>query len=348
VNHPHFFIHVLVRWLEFVALVVLVGGLVYWNFVASVVRRKVPGFNPPSFDRWNLTAALMLGAAALVDMVFRSLMISGRPLGQLGSVLPTVLLKTHFGRVWIGLLSLIVLLSGFLLLHRMKKGGSFLERLIPLAASLGICLTLSLAGHAADLGNFRLTVLTDWIHLAAISSWVGGLFALRLHFSKVLAPLEEKTRIRSLRTGIEQFTKVAVTSVVALTVGGLYNTYVHVHSPALLAGTSYGKILVVKWLMVLPMLGLGGLSRYGILPMLQYLDGTTRKGFLARWAASVIKAWVPTPGPKNLEKLFFRLITIEALLGLGVLACSAWITQLAPPHESTFGAEHDHHEMHEM
>lgn len=341
-NHPHFFIHVLVRWLEFITLVGVVGGWVYWNFVASAICRETSDFKERSFQRWIFIAVMMLGSAMITDMIFRSLMISGKPIGHLWAVLPTVLLKTHFGRVWIWQFLLIIILAGFLLVHRIKNTWRVGERLISLGTSFGICLTISLTGHAADLGNFRFTVLSDWIHLVAISSWVGGLFALRLHLSGALVPLREKTRSRCLRIGIEQFTKVAVTSVVALMVGGLYNTYVHVHSPALLVGTSYGKILIVKWLLVLPMLVLGGLSRYGILPLLQESGG---KGLLVRLATGFIKTWDVNPGPQKLEKWFFRLITIEALLGLGVLACSAWITQLPPPHETPAGFEHDHHAM---
>ena len=135
---------------------------------------------------------------------------------------------------------------------------------------------------------------------------------------------------------------VAVTSVGVLIATGLYNTYVHVHSPTLLIGTSYGRILIVKWSLLIPMLALGALSRYGILPLLQAHAGKSTRGFLTRRVTGWIKSILNNPTPLELERWFFRLIMIEAILGLGVLACSAWMTQLPPPHQISTAMEHSH------
>lgn len=344
-THSHLLIHVLVRWMEFTALVGVVGGLVYWQFVATAVSTDLTAGSRLSFRRGILTAVLLLGAVDLTDMVFRSLMISGKSIGQVWPFIPTVLFKTHFGSVWMGRFGLIAALAVFLLWKRTKSVLTGAERIILVGIAFGLCLTLSLSGHAADLGNLRPTVLSDWIHVVAISSWLGGLFSMRLHLPGVVNGLEEKDQSRCLGIEIEQFGRVAMTSVVALMAGGLYNTYAHVYSPSLLAGTSYGKILVVKWMLVLPMLGLGGLSRYGILPLLKNPEERTGRGILARIGTRVIRTLSGSTEPVELKKWFFRMILVESLLGLAVLACTAWMTQLPPPHQPSPGFMSHQHKM---
>lgn len=339
-THPHLFLHVLIRWMDFVALVTLMGGLSYRQFVLVPMHRDLPGDSDRSFRLLMAVALFTLGATSMTDLIFRALMMSGQPASELFSVLPTVLMQTHFGRVWVWRVGLMLLLFGFWFLQRGPR--PLIRGYLVLSVGSGICLTMSLSGHAADLGSLALTVFSDWIHVMAVSCWVGGLFFLRLHLPRWLAFLEGVTRTQCLAAGIERFSTVAVTAVGALIATGLYNTYVHVHSPALLVGTSYGKILIVKWSLLLPMLALGAVSRYGILPQLQALTGKVKAGLLSRVVMGWMKPLLHNSTPLDLERWFFRLIMIEAILGLGVLACSAWMTQLPPPHQISAVMEHSH------
>jgi putative copper resistance protein D len=331
--------------MDLVALVTLVGGLSYRQFVLVPLYRDLPGDADRSFRLLMAVSLLMLGATSTADLIFRTLMMSGRPFSELFSVLPTVLLQTHFGRVWVWRAGLLLLLFGFWFLQRGPRPR--IRGYLVLFVGSGVCLTTSLSGHAADLGSLTITVFVDWIHVMAVSSWVGGLFFMRFHLSGRLTFLEGNTRARCLTAGIERFSTVAMTAVGALIATGLYNTWVHVHSPALLVGTSYGKILILKWSFLLPMLLLGAVSRYGILPLLQAQGGKTKESFLTR----MISGWIKRVGDRfqicpppvlELEQWFFRLIMIEAILGLGVLACSAWMTQLPPPHQLLLETEQSH------
>lgn len=347
-THSHLLLHVLVRWLDFIALVTLVGGLSYRQFVLIPVQRGFPNDADRFLRRLVILALLALSATNIADLVFRALMMSGQPLSELFSVLPMVLLKTHFGSVWTWRAGMLMLLL-FRLWFLERKQKPWTTGPMILSTGAGVCLTASLSGHAADLGNLTLTVFSDWIHVMAISSWVGGLFALSLHLPRQLALLGGDVRRDYLIAGIRRFSTVAVTAVCALTATGLYNTWVHVHSPALLVGTSYGKILIVKWSLLLPMLVLGAVNRYGILPQLQAHTGEINSGFLTRIMIGWLKSPAhlscsQTPGrtPLDLERWFLGLVLIEAILGLGVLACSAWMTQLPPPHQISAVMEHSH------
>jgi len=124
---------------------------------------------------------------------------------------------------------------------------------------------------------------------------------------------------------------------------GIYNIWVHVHSVPLLTGTDYGKILILKLSLVVPMVLLGGMNRFYGLPLLENRDGRGLAGVLARAARAVIeRIWAR---PRNMGRLCFQMLLIEALLGLAVLGCTAAITQLAPPHQVPVEFKHDHHMM---
>ncbi|MEK6683952.1 MAG: CopD family protein [Nitrospirota bacterium] len=342
-THSHLFLHVLVRWLDFIALVAFLGGLGYRYFVLRpVCRARSVSHSGPSERIWMATMLTVLAATSLTDLLFRTAMMSGRPVPELFSVLPTVIINTHFGGVWVWRFGLILLLCGIIFLEGRRGLSSTVLRYLSLGAGVLLGLTTSLSGHAADQGNWSWTVLGDWIHVTAISGWVGGLFALQIHLARFLPRIPSGERRTFLTAAIRAFSTVAMTCVGGLFLSGVYNTWVHVHSPSLLVGTEYGKILILKWVLLGPMIFIGGVSRFYILPRLEKKEGVTSSSFPVRWIRLIVEAVWKRPDDSKLEGLFFRLITIEAVLGLAVLGCSAWITQLPPPHETSLGLERGH------
>ena len=342
-THSHLLLHILVRWIDFVALVAFLGGLGYRYFVLTpVCRARSVSHSGPSERIWMATMLAVLAATSLTDLFFRTAMMSGRPVPELFSVLPTVLMKTHFGSVWLGRFGLILLLSGILFLEGRRGLGPTVDRYLSLGAGAALGLTTSLSGHAADQGNWSWTVLGDWIHVTAISGWVGGLFALQIHLARFLPRIPSGERRTFLTAAIRAFSTVAMTCVGGLFLSGVYNTWVHVHSPSLLVGTEYGKILILKWVLLGPMIFIGGVSRFYILPRLENNEEHALNSIPGRLMRSIVETVWKRPDDSKLEGLFFRLITIEAVLGLAVLGCSAWITQLPPPHETSLGFERGH------
>jgi len=343
-THPHLLLHILVRWLDFITLVALLGGFTYRWFVWTPLSRRLEGSGRETAGRLPIkTLLVILSATSLTDLVLRASMMSGRPLPEVYSVLPLVLSKTHFGQVWAGRCAAIAFLAVVQLLGTRVVLGVKTTNILSLIGGAVLGLATTLSGHAADLGSWTWTVLLDWGHVMAVSAWVGGLFALRLHLRPVLAGVSESERREFLATAIRRFSTMAMTAVFGILLTGVYNTYVHVHSLSLLSHTDYGRILILKWSLIIPMALLGGVSRFYVLPILEHRNEHSIAGILSRAARAVIET-VRTR-PQNMERLFFRLILIEALLGLMVLGCSATITQLPPPHKTSVGFEHSHHAM---
>jgi len=339
--HPHMLVHILLRWLDLIAMVTFLGGLSYMYFVWKPLNLR--------FRMGNGLATLIgvaltiLAASELADLVLRALMMSGRPIAELSSVLPVVLEKTRYGIVWIAKFGLILFLGAVWFLGKRGFLAGGVVKALSLTCGAAVGLMTALSGHAADQGIWSGTVLFDWIHLLVISGWVGGLFAFQLHFRPSLAGLPEAGRKDLLAAALRRFSTVAMTAVGAMLLSGGYNTWIHVHSTTLLETTDYGKILILKWLLIGPMVLLGGMNRFYGLPILENRDERGLAGFLARAARAVIeRIWTR---PNNMGRLCFQMLLIEAVLGLFVLGCSAWITQLAPPHEPGVGFEQSHHDM---
>src|SRR5207247_1334746 len=89
------------------------------------------------------------------------------------------------------------------------------------ALIVGIVLLVapSWTGHAAAaIKDFRLAVLTDWLHLVAGAFWVGGLFHLALVTRPTLQKLDRTKRAGVLYQIIRLFTRVAIPTVYVLSV----------------------------------------------------------------------------------------------------------------------------------
>lgn len=340
-THLHLFFHILIRWIDLAALISFLGGLSYYYFIWAPSSRGIARGN--GMLAQIVAVLIVLAAAGLIDLTLRAMMMSGRPFTELLSVLPIVLLKTRFGLVWMIKFGLIVLLAAVWFLKKRGFLNGMIVKYLSLAGGAAVGLTTTLSGHAADQGIWKWTVLLDWVHVMAVSGWVGGLFWFQLHLRPALGRIPEGQRRDFLAGAIRRFSAVAMTAVGVMLLTGMYNTWVHVHSVPLLMGTDYGKILILKWILVVPMVLLGGMNRFYGLPILENRDDRGLAGVLSRAARAVIeRIWTR---PQNVGRLCFQMLLIEALLGLAILGCTAGLTQLPPPHERPAGYEHSQHAM---
>jgi copper transport protein len=121
--------------------------------------------------------------------------------------------------------------------------------LLPLF-SLLLIPTVSAAGHARTSGAFAL--LLDMFHVAAASVWVGG-----LAFTVLALLLAGADRWPLCSRCVPLFSLLAVGSVVVLITAGSIRGYQEVKSFNGLFHTTYGQLLLVKIVLVLPLLLIG-------------------------------------------------------------------------------------------
>jgi putative copper export protein len=336
-----------VRWFDFMALTTLVGALA---FRCLIVRPALlPRQEFDSFDRscWSVVAGsiALVALTSLGDLVLRSMMMSGRALADLGLALPVVLRQTHYGAVWTARISLIGLLGiGCLLTRPEARARSW----FPAASFVGailIALTTSLSGHAADWGDVTLPVLIDWLHLLAVSTWIGGLFTLGFVLHHSFSPSGEETQTPGLAAIVARFSRMAACCVAVFLPAGLYNAWLQVTSLSPLVSTSYGWTLLAKLSLVGLVLMIAGVNRYYFVPLLASPTGTHNRLIfrtIARFAGGPPLEMKRRDGQK-IRRQFFRFVRLEWTIVVAALACTALLTQLPPARHIR---RHEHREQH--
>jgi copper transport protein len=136
-------------------------------------------------------------------------------------------------------------------------------------ASLLLLLAPTLAGHALDPGQPAvLAPLVDLAHVAAAAAWLGGL-AWLLAVAPHAGP-------DGRRRATHRFSAVALVAVAVLAASGLGRALMELDAVHQLWTTSYGRALIVKTAIFLPLLGAGFLNRTRLLDAFAALRRSVR------------------------------------------------------------------------
>ena len=232
----------------------LLGVLVTAGFL-------LPGGEPKEL-RQTLTfsGAYMTAAFLIIAMV--SLVIQGAKLqrGAIPSldVLSRYLSMTQSGKVWLlrevyGA-ALVVILFWFA-----RKAASVKAIRCVFFLALPLVAGRSFTSHAVAVKEDTMVVVAaDAAHLIATGLWGGGLLALFwiLHrgIKKMTLPLSWAAEM------IRRFSRLALGSVAVLVLTGLYQSWIQVGNLRTLFGTDYGRVLLLKLVLFITMLGFGALN----------------------------------------------------------------------------------------
>jgi len=119
-------------------------------------------------------------------------------------------------------------------------------------------------GHSHAAGNRAVAVLSAVTHAAAAAAWVGGLAAFYVWLAR------DVTRVRDKA---EAFGRLALVCVIALAATGVLNASVHLAQPTMLFTTGYGRLVVVKALLMIVLVGIAAPIRSRIVPRLAAAAG---------------------------------------------------------------------------
>ena len=302
------------RWLGLLALAILVGGLVLELFVLprdlaplESARRRL--------RRWITVAVAILIVTSAGDLIARARVMSGGDLSQAMAALPLVLTRTHFGAIWISRATVLALLLAVSLSRALPARGA------GLVLSLGIVLTGSLTGHAADWGDLSLAVIVDWLHAVAATAWTGGLFGLPLMLRRP-AWSPELVGVIARR-----FSRLAGYCLLVVVASGIYNTWVQLPSFASLWTTTYGVSLLLKICLASTLALLGAVNRYLVLPDLDASEPRA-VGRLRRLGRMTLSGAAPTPAAATAK--LWRFVGREALVAVVVFGCTAVLGESTP------------------
>ncbi len=242
------------RGLDFALLLLVVGGAIA---LAVVLRSAASELRTRLF---RILAGLSFGlvVAAALCIVLQGAVAGGFGLGEAfrWDTIHSVL-QTRFGRAFLWQIGVAIVVGALALLaSRSRK----LE-LLPLLALL-LLPTVSAAGHARTSG--ALAIFLDVFHIAAASTWVGG-----LAFTILALLLAGEDRWPLASRAVPRFSLLAVVSVATLIVAGSLRGYQEVKAFHGLWDTTYGRLLLVKIALVLPLLALGAYNNRYAVPRLK-------------------------------------------------------------------------------
>jgi copper transport protein len=289
------------RWLTLIGIAALLGALGFERFVLRARAFHVTAGGALALLRRNCRVLCSAGAAlallaSLAALVVQAAAATGTDAVRALPSLSNVVFGSEWGAAW---LVRVTLLCVILLLMRSR-------RLAPLAlvAAALVPVSLSASGHAVASGHPAqsvVPVVADWIHLSAAALWSGGLAAFSFGLRPALAALALDERPAFVRKTIARFSRVASTAVAAIVASGVYAGILHVGSPATLFGSLYGRVILAKVLLLVPLLSIG------------YLHYRQGHGHASRLD-------------------FVTTVTGETAIAVAVLGLSALLTGLAPPY----------------
>jgi copper transport protein len=247
-----------VRWLYFVALALLVGGLGF-----TLLLRL------PSSRRFYLVTAV--GAVGVLEVGLVAFLLRAEDALQLPFVdflygdLSPIARGTRFGTAFT------VMELGFALVTALLFLAWLTDRRVLLWAAfvlgLGFASGLSLSGHsAADAGSSWFSQLADWVHLSAAALWVGGLVQL----VAVVWPAAPELR----RTAFLRFSRLATVLVALLLAAGTYLSILRLPHVRDLWQTGYGHVLLVKLGLVAVALAWGAAHHFLAVPRIERRGAT--------------------------------------------------------------------------
>jgi copper transport protein len=246
-----------VRFLSISLLIACVGGTAALALALTGAPADVRG------RLFRVLAALAFGLAAvsLAGIVLQGAEASGLGIGSAARwhVVDEVL-HTRFGQVWLARAGLALALAAIAIALRRGRREGLLD------AGLVLCVALvvspAAAGHASTTGTFSFVM--DVIHVQAAALWAGGLAFLLLALWTA-----GRSRWELAETAVPRFSNLAVVAVAALLVAGVINAYLQLRGWSALWQTTYGRLVLTKAALVVPVLALAARNNRRAVPRLQ-------------------------------------------------------------------------------
>jgi copper transport protein len=240
--------YVVARWLNFVALI-LVIGVVAFRFL---VVPRVPG----SFGSVAIPRAASLGAFASVAVLIASIWRLFAERAVIGGVGLGTVIHSYWGTVWQMELSAALLALVVFAIARRSESGSTGVWLLAAIAAIVLGAVSAFSGHAIAAPQYRNTsVALDVIHVLAAGSWLGGLCAVAVvgvpAALSVGSANDGAGQVPLIARVVNAFSPVALTCAGAVVITGVLAAKMHIGSFAALFGSSYGKTLLIKLAFVL-------------------------------------------------------------------------------------------------
>ncbi len=241
-----------VRWSNLLSLALGLGGLAFLLFVWKPIAQTPQPAVEKRINQVIWLGWVLIGVTGFLLILLQYSVATGEPplTNITADALNGLVANTRFGHLWLARMALWAGLGGALWFARTDHWFQWVALLIG-AAILAIG---SVFSHADAAYDQIASVTADWLHLTAMTIWVGGL----LHFFLMIGTLwrDKQSLVPILDKLVGQFSNFARVSIAALTVTGLYLAWLQVGSIDALLTTTYGRELLLKIILFVPVLGI--------------------------------------------------------------------------------------------
>ena len=128
-----------------------------------------------------------------------------------------------------------------------------------------------------------------WLHTLAAVSWVGGMVFNLFVLRPSVGVIDAGDRVKLTLTVLRRFISLVWLCVVVLAISGIYLSVLKVGSLEILIGSSFGRIFLLKLVIVAVMVSIVAYIRYNRLPLLESLVGTPEIGRVLGGVVSLVR-----------------------------------------------------------
>ena len=176
----------------------------------------------------------------------------------------------------------------------------------------------ALAGHATTLHPVAALLPLDVVHVTAMSVWIGGLVMLLFVLPGATRRLEPPERSRLLAAVLVRFSPIALACVAALLATGVTQALIDMGGLSPLLHTAFGRAVLIKFVLLLALIGLGAVNRQRVVPALRRLAAGGEP-------------------PGGAGRLLRRTLRAEVALVVVVLGVTSALVSYAPPKSAASG-----------
>ncbi|GJL73753.1 MAG: hypothetical protein NMNS01_29520 [Nitrosomonas sp.] len=297
------------RWFQLTANITVLGSCVFLAIIGNVRN----SLTRPWIERIDRFFPWLV-ISTLVGLLLILVTTAGQASGSLiNAVKPDVLLgvlqDTRMGHIWLGRVTLVLVLMAFVLYFRNKTRTRWRYLLCATFATFPL-IAGSLASHTAAEELSFIAVLPYALHIILAGIWLGALPAL-LFMLSVFIKQENSTTNTTVKQTFQRFSSIAFPIMLLIVVTGfIVADRTFDDSYAAIFATPYGWILNAKLVILAIILMIATSVRSNWLPRLIQSEGAER---------ALISA-----------KHILKLVRVEYILALGLLLLATILSNTTP------------------
>ena len=231
----------LMRFVAFLSTMILIGS--------ATLARQGQHFSVRGLVRLAQYATIGIAIGSLGVLLLQGPIVTGRSWGSVfdGAVLSDVI-TTRLGVAVLLRLLLVVAWGGLLLFATSSSHRRW--KLTAVITSVLLVATFSFSGHPSAAPNSLFFIPIDMAHFVSLSMWVGALFALVV-----------VSRTEHAQEYVQRFSRIATFAMPVAVVTGVIQGLHLVGGISAMTKSDYGRLLIVKTILALIVIGLGTRAR---------------------------------------------------------------------------------------